>query len=81
MLRPQSVEHLPCSLRPSGLHVRQPSLKTLDGLHPIQELLIRFAILNDDFGPSVNRQDQRIAVFLRRSRSSDVLDLVEFRLG
>ena len=64
MLTPQSVEDLTCTLRATGFHVGQPSLKALDGLDAIEKLLIGFGILNDDFSPSVDRQHQRVAGFL-----------------
>src|SRR5947209_1331125 len=64
MLAPNSGEHLPSWLRASSLHISQPLLKVLDRLDAIQKLLIGFGVLNNDFGPSVDRQDQRVAGFL-----------------
>jgi hypothetical protein len=51
-------EHLPCRLRPSGLHVSEPSLNPLDGLDALRKLLVGFRILDDDLGFPVDRQDQ-----------------------
>lgn len=58
MFTPQPVEHVPCWLRASGLHVSQPSLNALDGLHVIEKLLVGFRILNNDLSVAVDCQDQ-----------------------
>ena len=61
MLAPQPVEHFSRRLRTAGLHVGQAALKSLDGLDAIEELLIRLGVLNDDFCPSIDRQDERVS--------------------
>src|SRR5437867_2489561 len=64
MLTPQPVEHLPRWLRASSFRVSKPSLNAFDGLYTLEQFLIGFSILDDDFGLPVNRQDQRIAGLL-----------------
>lgn len=39
----QPIEHLPRGLRATGLHVGQPALNPLDGLHAVEERLVASA--------------------------------------
>src|SRR5881628_1147323 len=52
------AEDFPCRLCASSLDLSEASLNSLDGLHSFAELVVRFCVLDDDFGLPVNRQDQ-----------------------
>ena len=39
-----------CRLRAPRLHIGQPPLNALGGLHPIEEVLVGFRVLDDNLG-------------------------------
>ena len=57
----QPIEHVARRLGTARLHVRESTLERLNRFYPVEQLLVRFRILNDDFGAPVNRQDERVA--------------------
>ena len=61
MLASKPVEGISRRLRAPSLHVSEPSLNAFDGLYALETLLVGFCILYDDFGPPVDRENQRVA--------------------
>lgn len=59
----QPIEHLPRRLRAVGLHVRQTPLDALDGLHAVEQRLVRLRILHDQLRLAVDCQDQGMPGF------------------
>jgi len=55
---------LSAAVKASGFHISQPSLNALDRLHAFEKRLVGFCILNDDLGPPVDREHQRVAALL-----------------
>lgn len=45
-------------LRATALHIGQPALNALDGLHAVKERLVGARVLDDDLGLPVDGQDQ-----------------------
>jgi hypothetical protein len=75
MLTTKPVEHVTRRLRASSLYISETSVNSLHCLDAFEKLLVGFSGLDDDFGLPVNGQDQRVPLFLSRSRSSEVLRL------
>jgi hypothetical protein len=60
MLAAQAIQHLPRGLCASSLYVGQAALNPFDGLHAIQQRLVRLGVLHDEFGFAVYGQHERM---------------------
>ena len=48
-------------LGPAGLHVSEAALQRLNRLYSIEQVLVGFRILDHDFRPPVDGQDERVS--------------------